>query len=110
MTPRTQKYLADAQKAAIAIVEFLETKSLEDFKNNLLLLSAVERQLIIAGEALNLASQEKEDLELDIPDLWKIVGLRNRLVHGYDIIRAEILWDVCKEKIPLLQKRLMELL
>jgi uncharacterized protein with HEPN domain len=71
---------------------------------------AIEREFEILGETLNLASKEKDDLELAIPDLWKIIGLRNRIIHGYDTVRIEILWDIYQEKIPLLSKLLTELL
>ncbi|HLB34441.1 MAG: hypothetical protein A3F67_02615 [Verrucomicrobia bacterium RIFCSPHIGHO2_12_FULL_41_10] len=110
MTLRVQKYLVDAQIAVSAICEFLEEKTFEDFTDNLLLRSAVERQLITLGEALNLASQEKENLELDIPNLPQIVGLRNRIVHGYNSIDYELLWIVIQTNVPPLHQRLIELL
>lgn len=110
MTLPVLKYLSDAQLAVSAITEFLEGKTFEDFDGSLLLRSAVERQFEIIGEALKLASEEKEGLELDIPDLWKIIGLRNRIVHGYDSVNHELLWTVFQVKLPLLQARLLELL
>ncbi len=110
MTLRLQKYLNDVQMAVRAISEFLKEKTQDEYFDDLLLRSAVERQFQIVGEALKLASQEKEDLELDIPELWQIIGLRNRITHGYDSIDDEALWDITQNKLPLLQTRLMELL
>ncbi|MEI6416461.1 MAG: HepT-like ribonuclease domain-containing protein [Verrucomicrobiota bacterium] len=110
MTPPIQKLLVDALMAADSVSEFLKEKTEEDFKNDLLLRSAVERQLIAVGEALNLASNEKEDLELDIPELWKVIGLRHRLVHGYDLIDDEVIWALAQSNLPVLTQRLRKLL
>ena len=45
--------------------------------------AAVERHLITIGEALHKAVGLDDSLENRIPHLHAIVGLRNRLVHGY---------------------------
>lgn len=105
-----KKLLVDALMAADSINEFLKEKLEEDFKNDLLLRSAVERQLITVGEALNLASSEKEDLELDIPELWAVVGLRNRLVHAYSLTDYDVLWNIVKINLPSLAQRLRKLI
>ena len=110
MTPRLHKYLTDAHSATSAISQFVKGRTQDDFFNDLFFRSAVERQFEILGEALNLASKEKEDLELEIPDLWKIIGLRNRIIHGYDTVDDELVWDISQRKIPLLHQRLEELL
>ena len=37
----------------------------------------------------------------DIP--WpEIVGLRNRLIHGYDSVDLDILWQIVTEDMPLI--------
>lgn len=110
MTIRIRKYLVDAQDATLAIADFLAGKTREDYFGSLLLRSGVERQFEIIGEALKLASQEKEDLELDIPELWKIIGLRNRITHGYWAIDHDILWNLVQVELPLLASRLERLL
>ena len=78
--------------------------------NNPVLLAAVERKFEILGEALNFASVEKEDLELEIPDLPKIIGLRNRIIHGYDSVDHKMLWTIAQTRVPLLHQCLTELL
>ena len=32
----------------------------------------------------------------------KIIGMRNVLIHGYDIVRSDVLWDTVKESVPTL--------
>ena len=110
MTLQLQKYLTDAHMATTAISKFLEEMTQEDLMNNLLLRSAVERQFEILGEALNLASREKEDLELEIPDLPRIIGLRNLIIHGYDSVDIKVLWRISQINVPPLSQRLVELL
>ena len=110
MTLRVKKYLTDAHGATSRISQFLEGMTLADLTSNILLRSAVERQFEILGEALNLASKEKEDLELEIPDFWKIIGLRNRIIHGYDSVDDQALWDISQLHLPLLQERLIKLI
>jgi uncharacterized protein with HEPN domain len=45
-----------------------------------------------------------------IPELRQIVGLRNRVIHGYDAVDDEIVWDIVRNKLPRLQARVAELL
>ena len=43
--------------------------------------------------------------------LWKqIIGMRNRIVHGYDTINLEIVWNTAIESIPKLKSYYKEIL
>ena len=43
--------------------------------------------------------------------LWKqIIGMRNRIVHGYDTINLEIVWNTAIESIPELKEYCKEIL
>jgi len=55
-----QKWLLDAHKASQAIREFLQGKDYEDYSQDLMLSSAVERQFEILGEALK-RIRDKDD-------------------------------------------------
>ena len=51
------------------------------------------RLLEIVGEAAARVAAEERMLYPDIP--WpEVVGLRNRLIHGYDSIDFDILWEI----------------
>ena len=106
MNPRSLKRLDDAADACTRIQSFLKGISLETFVNSELLRSAIERQLEIIGEALGIAAKEDDSLLKIIPDLPRIVGLRNRLIHGYDSVDPELVWDVVKTKIPPLKSQI----
>jgi Protein of unknown function DUF86 len=45
-----------------------------------------------------------------VPELARIVGLRNRVIHGYDSVDDEIVWDVVRTKVPDLEARVTALL
>ncbi|MEO5912805.1 MAG: HepT-like ribonuclease domain-containing protein [Luteolibacter sp.] len=106
MSPKTIKRLEDSRDACNRIREFLKGVSMDTLLGSALLQSAVERQLEIIGEALGAAAKEDDSLVEIIPDLPRIVGLRNRLIHGYDSVDPELVWDVTQTKIPVLKKQL----
>lgn len=106
MNPRVIKRLEDAVEACERVQGFLKSIPIDTFLGSDLLRSAVERQLEIIGEALNAASKEDESLMEILPDLPRIVSLRNRLIHGYDSVDAEIIWDVIKHNVPIVLRQL----
>ncbi|NEX16599.1 MAG: hypothetical protein C1943_08225 [Halochromatium sp.] len=60
---------------------------------------ALTRLVEIIGEAANRVSHETRQNTSEIP--WRaIIGMRNRLVHGYDVIDYERLWDTITQDLP----------
>jgi uncharacterized protein with HEPN domain len=35
-----------------------------------------------------------------IPDVKDIIGMRNRIAHGYDEIDKELIWSTATDKVP----------
>jgi uncharacterized protein with HEPN domain len=105
MTNEAKKRLLDVVSACEAIGEFVAGKDFSAYENNRLLRSAVERQFEIIGEALNKAGTVEGSLAAQIPEFHRIIGLRNRLIHGYDNVDDEILWDVVQTKLAPLKAR-----
>ena len=57
------------------------------------------RLLEIVGEAAGRVPAEERACHTDIP--WpEIVGLRNRLIHGYDAVDFDILWRIVSDDLP----------
>lgn len=110
MQPETAKRLHDALDAAIETREVVSTPGIQS--PNLLRIQqlAIERLLAIVGEALNWALKSDDSLEQSIPDARKIIGMRNRIIHGYDEIQDEIIWDSARNHIPNLIDQLHTLL
>ena len=65
---------------------------------------------MIVGEAINKATREEPRLHGVLPEASEIVGLRNRIVHGYAAIRDDIIWDTVQNDLPVLRRHLDVLL
>ena len=66
---------------------------------------ALRKLVEIVGEAANRVSEETRQSHQEIP--WpQIVGMRNRLVHGYDAISLERLCDTMRDDLPPLIEQL----
>ena len=109
MRPEARKYLLDARNACQAIGDFTKGKSLDDYGADLLLRSAVERQFEILGEAFSQLDDITPEYRDDYPDMGKIIGMRNRIIHGYDTVDDSIIWDALKNHVPTLQDWLTSL-
>ncbi len=73
--------------------------------------AALERFIEIIGEAAGRIGAQRRTRMADVP--WPdIVGMRNRLVHGYAQIDHDILWRVIHDDLPrlivLLERELRE--
>ena len=76
------------------------------FARNPVVRDAVVFRLAVLGEALNRLSQSDPGVVDAVPELRKIVGLRNRVVHAYDAIDDEIVWDIVQTKLVVLRTQL----
>lgn len=70
---------------------------------------AIVRLLEIVGEA---AARISPAGRVSLPNIpWPaIVGLRNRLIHGYDEVDFDIVWDIIQIDLPLLSNTIREYL
>jgi uncharacterized protein with HEPN domain len=60
---------------------------------------AVIRCLEIIGEAVKRLPDELRNENPDVP--WKaMAGMRDRLIHGYDVVDPEVIWITVKITIP----------
>ena len=71
---------------------------------------AIERLLTIAGEALVRIRTADPDLLDRITDAFKVIGMRNFLVHAYDKLDQSIVRDVIATKLPVLVREIREIL
>ena len=110
MRREIDKYFYDILTACDAIRQFTMDKTLKDYQSNLMLRSAVERQLMIIGEALNQAVHLQPDLSEQISEVREIVNLRNIIVHGYAVVENETIWGIVTDKVPALVKQVNKLI
>jgi uncharacterized protein with HEPN domain len=104
MRAETAKRLHDALTACSKIQSFIAGGDLVTYESSDLIRSASERQLEILGEALNQARRHDPALIDQIPHVRSIIGMRNRIAHGYDDVRDEIVWDTLQNDIPRLKR------
>jgi uncharacterized protein with HEPN domain len=69
---------------------------------------AVEREFEIIGEALYRI--EKIDPDIEISGKRLIIGMRNRVIHGYDRIDDEIVWGTIARHLPILKAEISRLI
>ena len=106
MPHRIEKLLLDIVLACDETSEFCRDKNFDEFTRDRLLQLALERQFEIIGEALHrLERIDEANLGLRIPDYRKIIGLRNIIAHGYDVVDDGALWDLAINRLPELKAR-----
>jgi uncharacterized protein with HEPN domain len=91
--------LHDILHAARAVKQFVASHTLESYRADELVRSAVERKFEIIGEALNRINRHDPELLAQIPHYRDIVSFRNILIHGYDAIDDRIVWGVIEEDL-----------
>ena len=101
--------LWDIKHAAEDIIEFVKGMNAHQFETNKVVRYAVERQILVIGEAAkNISASLKED-HPEIP--WNaIIGQRNIIAHEYGDILVERIWLLAVEHIPGLLKQIAPLI
>jgi uncharacterized protein with HEPN domain len=110
MKPKSKEYLRDILKALRAIEEFVQGKTLEDYRGSELIRAAVERQFIIVGEALRRIERNEPDVAEQFTHKAEIIGFRNVLVHEYEKISEIDVWETIQNDVHPLEQRIEQLL
>jgi uncharacterized protein with HEPN domain len=81
----------------------------EDLDRDEMLQLALTRAMEVIGEAAGRVSETSRNKHAEIP--WRdIVGMRNRLIHGYDAVDLNLLWDTVTADLPPLIEALERIL
>ena len=98
--------ILDAMDKAEVLVEgFAYHGFEEDFRTNF----AVIRALEIIGEATKRLPMSVRDRYPESP--WTgMAGMRDRIIHGYDTVDLQIVWDVVKQDIPKIKPQIQQIL
>jgi len=104
-----QVNLNDMLDHAREAVAMLGGRMREEMEENRMLQLALTRLIEIVGEAANRVSKEARQQFPELP--WpQIIGMRNRLVHGYDLIDFDLLYDTVRTDLPPLIENLERIL
>lgn len=110
MQPESPKLLEDVRDAAEFILECVADLAFDAYVADRTIRQAIERNFEIIGEAfLRLRRMDPQTAER-VGDVRQIIAFRNVLVHGYDSIEHEIVWDVIHLKLPPLLEQVRRLL
>jgi uncharacterized protein with HEPN domain len=102
---RDKAHLADILYAAQAIRRFVDGITKEQFLANEEKYEAVNRKFEIMGEAARRLSPEARQEFPDIP--WDLVtAMRNILIHDYDDVNLNLVWQTAQNDLPPLIARL----
>lgn len=91
--PEDEALLRDMLEHARRAVAAVAEKERSDLESDFVLAAALERFIEVIGEAATKLSPGTKAGAPQIP--WReIIGMRNRLVHGYASVDHDIVWDV----------------
>jgi len=110
MNDETRKNLIDILQAAEEIQDFVRGMDFRAYENNAVVRRAVERDFEIIGEALNRIKYTDNELLERISEYHRIIGFRNILIHGYDLVDEAVVWQAVTKHLPILVREVKEML
>ena len=99
MMLRDSAWLLDINHAGQLVVEFSKGMTREDLELDIQKQSAILYQMQIVGEATKRLSREFREQHPELP--WnKIAGMRDIIVHQYDRLNFDLIWQAIQQSIP----------
>jgi len=96
------QHMIDASNEAFSFIEGITE---ENFSKNRMIILSVIKDIEIIGEAASRISDEIKIRNSDVP--WQdIIGMRNRLIHGYFDVDIKLVWNTTKNNFLLTNSKL----
>ena len=102
MDNRAKKLLFDVLASGRSILDWSRGRSFAAYEDDRQFRRAVEREFEVIGEALSRLAMTDSAVAARISHLARIVGFRNRIIHGYDAIDDATVWGVIESHLPAL--------
>jgi uncharacterized protein with HEPN domain len=91
--------LQHMRDAAAEALQFAAGKRRADLDHDRMLILAILKDLEIIGEAAGRVTRETKQRNPTVP--WdEIVGMRNRLIHGYFDVDLDVVWETISNDLP----------
>jgi uncharacterized protein with HEPN domain len=95
--------------AAIEAIETYSVSSYDEFLSDSKTQDAILYNLIIIGEAANQITDEFQEKYSTLP--WSsMIGTRNIIVHGYDQVKLQIVWEILQRDLEALKYEIAKIL
>lgn len=104
MNNKINKFFYDIKLSIEKIENYVQNKDITAYSNDGMLRDAIERNLLVIGEAMNHIVKLNPDVK--ITSKIEIIGMRNRIVHGYDMVSDIAVWDAVKNHLPILKQEI----
>ncbi len=99
------RHILDAAREAVA---FSQGRTRADLNTDRKLNLSLVRLLEIIGEAARAISLQFRQKHSDLP--WKsMVGMRDRLIHGYFDVNLDVVWETVTQDLPFLVAQLQKI-
>ncbi|MCT7963186.1 DUF86 domain-containing protein [Laspinema sp. D1] len=106
LAPRDLQYLLDILISAKLALNYVSRSSWSSFVEDVQLQDSVIRRLEVIGEAERRLSERTRVSLSRIP----FIMMRNRIIHEYDKIVLEVVWDTVQQDLPVLVESLEKVL
>ena len=97
--------LNDILESIDKVEQYTRGMSFDTFSNDQKSIDAVVRNLEIIGEAANRLPDDFKERHSNV-EWYKVVGLRNRIIHEYFGIDLQIIWQIVHVDLPELRQTL----
>jgi uncharacterized protein with HEPN domain len=102
---KDKAYLIDIGQSMRIVVSHMGDATFEAFSGDVQRMDAVNRRLEIIGEATKRLTAGLRDKHADVP--WQLMaGMRDRLIHGYDKVELDKVYNAVTQVIPPLIARI----
>ena len=100
------RQMLDHIEEAVALAQ---GRTRNDLESDRVFFLALLKLVEIVGEAATRVSQATQAAHPDLP--WReVIGTRNRLIHGYDAVDYDILWEIVATDFPPVAEQLRTVL
>lgn len=108
-TPRDSETIRDMLECCRLVQSWTEGVDFKEFARNDMMKSAILHEVIIIGEATSRLSAAFKASHKEV-DWREVKDMRNHLVHHYDTIIIERVWETVQNDIPDLLSKLQPLI
>jgi uncharacterized protein with HEPN domain len=105
---RDDTYLLDILESAKIALDYIFDKTWDQFYTDIQCQDAMVRRIEIIGEAARRVSDETRAKYPEIE--WReMTGMRNLVIHEYDVVDIKQVWDTAQNKLPRLIEKLTQI-